>query len=329
MDLHAPIRPQSEKEVKNSRLLEKMRREFGPLVCAHLFDDSVVEIMLNDDGRLWVERLGEPMEAVGTLPAAQAAAAIKSVAAFWDGYATIESPIVEGKMPLDGVSRFEGLLPPVCANPVFAIRRHTSRILTFDEYVSSGVISGYDRDTICQRIEAHDNILVAGGTGSGKTTLLNTCIAYAVSVFPNKRRVILEDTPELKRAADNCSMLRTSPTCSLLDLLVATMRLRPDSIDVGEVRDGAAHTLLKAWTTDHPGGFGSVHANKGLTGGILRLEQLVLEAVSRPMPALIAEAVGLFVNISRVGRGRGVTGLIALDGLNPDGTYRVRDLHKA
>lgn len=321
-------KPVSDREAKTDRLLEKMRREFGPTVCKLLFDESVVEIMLNDDGRLWVERLGEPMETIGTMSANEAAAAIKSVAAFWSGFGTEETPVVEGKMPLDGVSRFEGILPPIAARPVFTIRRHTSRVVTFDEYVSSGVISGWDRDTICKRIESHDNIMVSGGTGSGKTTLLNTLISQAVHVYPNKRRVILEDTPELKRVADNCVMLRVSPHVSLLGLLKATMRLRPDSIDVGEVRDGAAHTLLKAWTTDHPGGFGTVHANKGQRGGILRLEQLVLEAVSQPMPFLIAEAVGLFVNIARVGKGRAVTGLIAVDGY--DGTqYRVRDLHRS
>lgn len=317
----------SDKQVRIERNLEKMRREFGPLVCELLFDESVVEIMLNDDGQLWVERLGEPMAQIGVMGANTALSAIKSVAAFWADFGTEESPIVEGKMPLDGVSRFEGILPPVAERPVFSIRRHTSRVVTLDEYVSSGIMTGWDRDTICRRIEAHDNIMVSGGTGSGKTTLLNTCISYAVETFPNKRRVILEDTPELKRVAANCVMLRTSPHVSLLGLLKASLRLRPDALDVGEVRDHAALTLLKAWTTDHPGGFGTIHANKGLLGGILRLEQLLLEAVPMPMPFLIAEAVGMFVNISRTGKGRAVTGLIAVDG--HDGTqYRVRDLHK-
>jgi len=317
----------SDKERKIERNLERMRREFGDLVCGLLFDEDVVEIMLNDDGQLWVERLGEPMCQVGTMEPIKALGAIKSVAAFWSDFGTEESPIVEGKMPLDGVSRFEGILPPVAAKPVFSIRRHTSRVVTLDEYVSSGILTGWDRDTLCKRIEAHDNIMVSGGTGSGKTTLLNTCISYASEVFPNKRRVILEDTPELKRVAANCVMLRTSPHVSLLGLLKASMRLRPDSLDVGEVRDHAALTLLKAWTTDHPGGFGTIHANKGLIGGILRLEQLVLEAVPTPMQPLIAEAVGMFVNISRTSKGRAITGLIAVDGY--DGTqYRVRNLHK-
>lgn len=318
----------SHRDQKTSRILEKMRREFGPVVCNLLFDNNVVEIMLNDDGRLWVERLGQPMEVVGEISALSAAAAIKSVAAFWSEFGTEETPIIEGKMPLDGVSRFEGLLPPIVDRPIFTIRRHTSKIVTFDEYVSSGIMSGWDRDTICERIERQDNIIISGGTGSGKTTLLNTCIAFAAHTFPNRRRVILQDTPELKRVAENCVMPRTSPHVSLLMLLKATMRLRPDAIDVGEVRDHTAHTLLKAWTTDHPGGFASIHANKGEMGGILRLEQLLLEAVPNPMPFLIAEGVGMFVNIARTDKGRSVTGLIAVDGYDGN-QYKVRNLHRS
>jgi len=136
-----------------------------------------------------------------------------------------------------------------------------------------------EKDIICRRIQERNNILVAGGTMSGKTTLLNTCIEYAVSIFPNNRRIIMEDTAELKHVAKNCKMLRTSTHATLLTLLKASLRLRPDSIDVGEVRDGSAHTLLKAWTTDHPGGFASIHANKGELGALLRLEQLCLEVV--------------------------------------------------
>lgn len=320
-----PKRSNSEKQT--DRQLAKMRREFGPIVCELLFDPEVTEIMLNDDGRLWVERLGYPMEPVGTLAPVQAESAIKSVAAFWDDYATEESPIVEGRMPLDGVSRFEGLIPPVVSSPVFCIRRHTSRIVTFEDYISSGIMSGWDRDILCQRIENLDNIMVAGGTGSGKTTLLNTLTNHAALVHPTRRRVVIEDTPELKRVADNCVMLRVTRDTSGLALLKATMRLYPGSIDYGEVRDGAAHTLLKAWTTDHPGGFGTVHAKKGEIGGLLRLEQLVLEVVPTPMQTLIAEAVQTFVNIQRTPKGRTISGIIAVDGLEA-GQYKVRNLHK-
>lgn len=326
MEKLTPKRSSSDR--RSDRQLEKMRREFGPTVCKLLFEPEVTEIILNDDECLWVERLGEPMELVGTLSPVQAEAAIKSVAAYWDSFATEEKPIVEGRMPLDGVSRFEGLIPPVVAKPVFCIRLHTSRVVTFDEYVSSGIMSGWDRDTICRRIEILDNVMVAGGTGSGKTTLLNTCIGFASQVHPTRRRVIIEDTPELKRVAENCVMLRTSATVDGDALLRATLRLFPGSIDYGEVRGKEAHTLLKAWTTDHPGGFGSCHSKKGDRGALLRLEQLLLEAVPTPMNDLIAEAVQLIINIGRTPKGRVVNGLMAVNGYE-GGQYKVQNLHKS
>ncbi|MDI2113893.1 P-type conjugative transfer ATPase TrbB [Commensalibacter nepenthis] len=313
--------------LQHQRLIQKMRREFGQDVINLLFEDNVTEIILNDDGFLWVERLGFPMEKIGKLPESQAAAAIKSVAAFWKGFATEEQPIVEAVMPIDGVSRFAGVLPPVVKKPSFCIRRHTSKVVTFDDYIKSGIMSEEDRDIICSRIQQKDNILVAGGTGSGKTTLLNTCISHAVSIFPNNRRIIMEDTAELKRVADNCKMLQTSVHVSLLALLKLSLRLRPDSIDVGEVRDGSAHTLLKAWTTDHPGGFASIHANKGELGALLRLEQLCLEVVPNPMNALIAEAIGLVINITKTKQGRTISHIISVDGFK-DGKYITRNLCK-
>ena len=325
MDAMTPKRSNS--ELRSDRLLEKMRREFGPVVCELLAAPDVTEILLNDDQRLWVERLGQPMEVVGTIPPVRAEAAIKSVAAYWDTYATEEKPIVEGRMPLDGVSRFEGLIPPVVQSPVFSIRRHSSRVITFDEYVSSGIMSGWDRDTLCRRIELLDNVMVAGGTGSGKTTLLNTCISHAVKVHPTRRRVIIEDTPELKRVADNCVMLRTSDTVTGNMLLRASLRLYPGSLDYGEVRGPEAHTLLKAWTTDHPGGFGTCHSKKGERGALLRLEQLLLEAVPTPMNDLIGEAVQLIVNIGRTPKGRVINGLLAVNGFE-GGQYKLQNLHR-
>ncbi|GBR16749.1 P-type conjugative transfer ATPase TrbB [Asaia spathodeae] len=318
---------QTPTDLKDERIIEMIRNGFGATVCTLLQETEVTEIMLNDDGELWVERLGHPMERVGTLAANKALAAINTVASFRKKCIDEKNPVLETIMPLDGTSRFEALIPPIVKAPVFSIRRHCSKIVTFDEYVASGVISGWDRDTICERILKSDNILVSGGTGSGKTTLLNTLLAYAAHSFPNRRRVVMEDTPELKRPAANCVMLRTSEVVDMLGLLRATMRLRPDAIDAGEVRDAAAHSLLKAWTTGHPGGFGTIHAKEGELSGLWRLEQLVLESVALPMQPLIADAVGLLVNIQRTQKGRAITGIISVDGFK-NGEYQIRSLHK-
>ncbi len=114
--------------------------------------------------------------------------------------------------------------------------------------------------------------------------------------------VILEDTVEIQCAADNAISLHTSDTIDMARLLKSTMRLRPDRIIVGEVRDGAALTLLKAWNTGHPGGITTIHSNTAMSA-LRRLEQLTAEASQQPMQEVIGEAVDLVVSIERTGRG--------------------------
>lgn len=314
---------------RKERLKDKMRRELGHEVCRLLTMPFVTNILLNDDNRLWFERLSQPMKCLGTINPIQSEAAIKTIAAYYDTIVTSKTPIFEGRLPLDETSRFEGMIPPIVTHPVFAIRRHCSQIINFDEYIAHHVMSKQAADMIRRSIERFDNIIICGGTGSGKTTLLNTCIDYATKLYPQRRRVIIEDTPELKRLARNCIMLHAyddNPKANGLALLKATMRLYPDAIDYGEVRDGAAHTLLKAWITGHPGGFSSMHVTPGKSG-LVRLEQLLLESQPHPMPQLIGDAVQLFVNIQETadGLGRKITNITKVNGYR-DGHYNCKQI---
>ncbi len=120
---------------RDQRIAEKIRRELGPEICRNLADPDVIEIMLNPDGRLWVERLGRGMTPLGTMAAWQAEALISTVASTLRGEVTRESPILECELPMDG-SRFEALIPPVVAAPVFTIRRKALKIFTLDDYVA-------------------------------------------------------------------------------------------------------------------------------------------------------------------------------------------------
>ncbi len=162
------------------------------------------------------------------------------------------------------------------------------------------------------------NIVICGGTGSGKTTLANAVIAEILSSAPDDRIVILEDTAELRCTAQNVVALHTSETIDMARLLKSTMRLRPDRIVVGEVRDGAALTLLKSWNTGHPGGISTVHSNSALSA-LARLEQLTAEASQQPMQAVIGEAVDLVVFVERGAGGRRVREIIRVDGFNGNG----------
>lgn len=294
------------------RIAEKLKRELGPLVCGFLEDPAVIEIMLNPDGTLWVERLGEPMECVGTMPTPQAESLMGTVASSLKTNITAQSPILECELPLDG-SRFEALIPPVVSGPTFTIRKKALKIFTLADYVDGGIMS----DSQCAAIEAavrnRRNILVVGGTGTGKTTLTNAIIQHMSIVAPQDRLAIIEDTGELQCSAKNAVTMRSVAHVDMTQLLKATMRLRPDRIIVGEVRDGAALALLKAWNTGHPGGVATVHANSA-PAGLIRIEQLVAEATQAPMQALISEAVDLIVAIEKTATGRRVKEVVNVTG---------------
>jgi type IV secretion system protein TrbB len=303
------------------RVSEKLRRELGETLCRLLTEPDVVEIMLNPDGGLWVERLGVGMSRLGTMRATQAESLINTVAAMHRTSVTTESPILECQLPIDG-SRFEALVPPVVERPVFTIRRRASRVFPLTGYVAEGIMQASQADVLRRAVSARDNILVVGGTGSGKTTLTNALIAEVATVHPHHRLVILEDTPELQCQAENAVLVRTTDTVSMGHLLKATMRLRPDRIIVGEVRGPEALTLLKAWNTGHPGGVATLHANHAMAG-LTRLEQLIAEATPAPMRPLIAEAVDWVVFIANTPHGRRVLEVLAVEGLSVDGTYCV------
>lgn len=229
---------------------------------------------------------------------------------------TALNPILECELPLDG-SRFEALIPPVVAGPTFTIRKKASKIFTLDNYVESGIMTQAQCEAIEAAVRNRRNVLVVGGTGTGKTTLTNGIIDYMAKACPQDRIVIIEDTGELQCAATNVVILRAVDHVDMTRLLKATMRLRPDRILVGEVRDGAALALLKAWNTGHPGGAATVHANSA-PAGLIRMEQLVAEATQAPMHALIAEAVDLIVSIEKTAGGRRIKEVVTVEG--HDGT---------
>lgn len=288
----------------DKRIAEKLKRELGPQICELLVDPSVIEIMLNPDRTLWVERLGASMEKIGSMPASRAEALMGTVASTLRTQITAINPILECELPLDG-SRFEALIPPVVSAPTFTIRKRASKIFTLSDYVKSSIMTPIQREAIEAAVRDRQNILVVGGTGTGKTTLTNGIIDYMAKACPHDRIVIIEDTGELQCTAKNVVILRAVDHIDMTRLLKATMRLRPDRILVGEVRDGSALALLKAWNTGHPGGVATVHANSA-SAGLIRMEQLVAEVTQTPMHALIAEAVDLIVSIEKTAVGRRV-----------------------
>lgn len=301
------------------RIAEKIKRELGPTICGLLVDPSVIEIMLNPDGRLWVEKLGARMEAIGTMSPSQAESLMGTVASTLRTQLTAENPILECELPLYG-SRFEALIPPVVSGPTFTIRQKAIRVFTLDDYVEKGTMTQAQCDAIKAAVRNRRNVLVVGGTGTGKTTLTNAIIHYMAEAAPHDRIAIIEDTGELQCTAENAVLMRAVDHVDMTRLLKATMRLRPDRILVGEVRDGAALALLKAWNTGHPGGAATVHANSALAG-LVRMEQLVAEATQAPMQTLIAEAIDLVVSIGKTANVRRIREVVTVE--SHDGKHYV------
>lgn len=206
------------------RLIRKLRDTLGEEICQALEDASVVEIMLNPDGRLFVERLGRGLKLAGKIEAGAAEIVIGSVAHALGTEAGADSPIISGELPIGG-HRFEGLLPPVVAAPSFTIRRRTSRLIPLDDYVRAGIMTQGQATELRSAVASRMNIVISGGTGSGKTTLANAVISEIVSLVPDDRLVILEDTAEIQCTAENAVALHTSDTVDMARLLKSTMSL--------------------------------------------------------------------------------------------------------
>ncbi len=307
------------------RAKRKLERDMGPLLLTALNDPRTVELMLNADGKLWQERLGEKMICIGTMRVAQAEAIIKTVAGYHSKEITHSKPILEGELPLDG-SRFAGQLPPVVPFPTFAIRKRAIAIFTLERYVETGVMNSFQYATIKRAVADHLNIIVSGGTGSGKTTLMNAIINEMVVFDPTERVFIIEDTGEIQCAAENFVQYHTSSDVSMTALLKATLRMRPDRILVGEVRGPEALGLLDAWNTGHEGGVATLHANNPQSA-LTRLKSLVTRNESAPseIEPLIGEVVHLVVHIARTPTGRCIQEILSVSGYQ-NGKYVTQSI---
>ena len=311
-----PIRTQA-----SSRGARMLRTALGGEIEAWLSDASVIEVMLNPDGRLWIDRLGSGVADTGLTMSAETGERIIRLVAHHVG-AEVHGgcPRVSAELP-DSGERFEGLLPPVVAAPSFAIRKPAVAVFTLADYVGAGVMADWQASALADAVADRRNILVAGGTSTGKTTLTNALLAEVART--SDRVVLIEDTRELQCAAPNLVSLRTKEgVASLSDLVRSALRLRPDRIPIGEVRGAEALDLLKAWGTGHPGGVGTIHAGTAL-GVLRRMEQLIQESVVTVPRALIAETIDVIAVLVRDGTGRRLSELAEVRGLDAAGDYQI------
>lgn len=299
------------------RRIRMLRTAFGMEIANALDDPEVIEVLLNPDGSLWVDRLGSGRAPTGhRIPAPVGERIIRLVAAHVRAEVHSGAPLLSAELPETG-ERFMGALPPVVRAPSFAIRKRALRIMTLADYVADGVMTHEQAEYLRRAVLERWNIVVAGGTSTGKTTLANALLDEIAQT--RDRVLILEDTIELQCCSDDHVGMRAEPgVATMAELVRATLRLRPDRIVVGEVRGAEALDLIKAWGTGHPGGIATVHANSA-AGALARLEQLIQE-VSVVVPrALIAEAVNVVVFIAGRGTARRVREIARVIGLDSEG----------
>jgi type IV secretion system protein TrbB len=316
--------------ISGDRRRAMLRTAMGPAITVALADPRVTEIMVNPDGALRLDRLGEGRSDTGIrMEAAQVERIIRLVAAHARAEVHGDAPIVSAELPPHeegrAGERFEGVLPPVSTAPCFSIRKPAERLYRLNDYVADGVMTRLAADRLKACVLLRHNILIAGGTSSGKTTLANALLAEMACL--DERILLIEDTRELQSPAADTVALRTRPgVISMADLVRSTLRLRPDRIIVGEVRGPEALDMLKAWNTGHPGGIATVHANSALSA-LIRIEGLVQEAVVTVPRQLIAEAIDVIVFVSGRGLDRRVSQVARVAGLDPDtGSYALADL---
>jgi len=318
--------------VSASLALERRRRmlitALGADIAAAMRDSRTQEIMVNPDGALRLDRLGEGRIDTGVrIEPEQVERIIRLVASHARAEIHGDRPIISAELPPHAEGRagerFEGVLPPVSTAPCFSIRKPAERLYTLDDYVADGIMSEAIADALRAAVTQRCNILVAGGTSSGKTTLANALLAEMAWV--DARVILIEDTRELQCPLPDTVALRTRPgVTTMTDLVRSTMRLRPDRIIVGEVRGPEALDMLKAWNTGHPGGIATVHANSAVAA-LYRIEQLVQEAVVTVPRQLIAEAIDIIVFIAGRGTSRRIETIARVTGLDPEGRYALAD----
>jgi P-type conjugative transfer ATPase TrbB len=328
--------PLPSESISQGRRRAMLRTAMGPAIAAAMADPRVVEIMVNPDGALRVDILGEGrVDTDIRIAPEQVERIVRLVASHARAEVHGDAPIVSAELPPHAEGRagerFEGLLPPVALGPCFSIRKPATRLYTLDHYVADGILGDAAAVLLRRAVAERANILVAGGTSSGKTTLANALLAEMAAT--DERVILIEDTRELQSPAADTVALRTRPgnaagagMVTMADLVRSTLRLRPDRIIVGEVRGPEALDMLKAWNTGHPGGIATVHANSAMSA-LYRIEQLVQEAVVTVPRRLIAEAIDLIVFISGRGLARRISEIARVAGIDPDtGSYGLVDL---
>ena len=318
------------KHLSNSEkkgLIEEMLREITSLGKIHdlMMDPDVKEIMINAPDEVWIEKNKKVYitENVKFKDDEEVMNLARKIVGYVKRRLDYSNPEVDARLP-DG-SRVHIIIPPLALKGVtITIRKFSEERLTMDNLVEFDTVNEQLAGFLKAAVAARINILVSGGTGSGKTTTLNI---LSNSIPPGERLISIEDSAELQLASDHVVRLEArlknaegSGEFTIQDLIKASLRMRPDRIIVGEVRDGSALDLLQAMNTGHDGSMGTVHANDP-NECVERLSTLVTysgyKIPDKTIKTQIAGSVGLIVQIQRLpGGSRKITHVSEVTGYN-------------
>lgn len=305
----------------------------GASIVDLMHRDDVNEIYINDDGLLRYQSHEEgKVKTKIFIEPAKVQAIIELVAGQIGKIVNEDIPSISAEIRGYG-ARFQGEIPPIVRHPQFNIRKKAIRIFQLDDYVKNKTLTENYKRHIEKAIADRKNILIVGGTGTGKTTFLNAILSAIARISSYHRIISLEDLPELQCPADDYSPMFTKQDTGqdhikydMTRLLADCMRRSPDRIVVGEVRDGAAYAMLKAWNTGHEGGVCTVHANSA-EQGLTRIKSLSQENpdAAGDLKELIGEAIDIVISIVHVELADGRKGRVVNDIIQVDCYDSVKD----
>ena len=292
-------------------LIENEISGFGP-VTELLEDPAITEIMVNGPDEIYIELDGRIVrdESVSFINADHIVRTIQRMIQPLGRTIDTSNPMVDARLA-DG-SRINAVIPPLSlTGPVLTIRKFRKELANIDDFLRSGTMTPYMARFLEAAVQAKLNIIICGGTGGGKTTLLNVLSSFIGS---DERIITIEDAAELKLEQEHVISLETRLTnyeghgeVTIRDLVINSLRMRPDRIIVGEVRGKEAFDMLQAMNTGHSGSMTTMHANS-TTDALNRLEAMILMAgMEIPIKALreyIANAIDIVIHVQRLGDGK-------------------------
>jgi len=320
-----------------ARLVQEVVDEvlgLGP-IQGLLRNNEITEIMVNRFDSIYIEQEGKIFQSRLRFSSEEhLRRTIERIVAHVGRRIDESSPLVDARLP-DG-SRVNAVVPPIALDgAILTIRKFSAEPFTIDDLISLGTLPEEAATFLKTCVEAKLNILISGGTGSGKTTTLNVLSSF---IPDNERVITVEDAAELQLAQPHVVRMESRPVniegkglVTIRDLVRNSLRMRPDRIVVGEVRDGAALDMLQAMNTGHEGSLTTIHANSS-KDALVRIENLVLMAgVEFPIRVIreqISEAIDIIIHQARLRDGsRRVTEISEVTGIDVD-SIQLQDIYK-